>query len=277
MELYKKNALDISRKTTGNYSTSFSLGARMLGSKYRKGIYAIYGFVRIADEIVDTFHGYNKEKLLREFRDQTFEAIDNGVSTNPILHSSQWVVNRYKIERELIDAFLNRMEMDLENKSYDKERIKTYIYGSAEVVGLMCLRVFYDGEEWKYQQLKYPARKLGEAFQKVNFLRDIKDDFYDKGRIYFPGIDFNQFNNEAKKQIETEIQSDFNEAFKGIVSLKPSARFGVYLAYRYYLQLFKKIRKTDAGKVMHERYRVSNHTKMLLLFKSYVRNTISVF
>lgn len=277
MELYKKNALDISRITTANYSTSFSLGTRMLGSKYRKGIYSIYGFVRFADEIVDTFHGFDKKKLIREFRQQTYDAIDSKVSTNPILHSFQWVVNRYDIEMELIDAFMDSMEMDLEHQVYDENKIQTYIYGSAEVVGLMCLRVFYDGDEQGYQNLKFPARKLGEAFQKVNFLRDMKDDFYDKGRVYFPGVDFRNFNNEVKREIEADIQYDFDEAFKGIVKLKPAARFGVYLAYRYYLQLFQKIRHTNAENILQQRYRVPNWMKMVLLFKSYVRNTTSLF
>ncbi|MCF8219633.1 MAG: phytoene/squalene synthase family protein [Bacteroidales bacterium] len=277
MELYKKNALDISRITTANYSTSFSLGTRMLGNRYRPGIYAVYGFVRFADEIVDTFHGFDKEKLIKDFRQQTYDAIENKISTNPILHSFQWVVNRYQIDMELIDAFLDSMEMDLEHSVYGKDKIKTYIYGSAEVVGLMCLRVFYDGDDPGYQNLKYPARKLGEAFQKVNFLRDMKDDFYDKGRVYFPGVDFRDFNNEVKKEIEAEIQQDFNEAFQGIIKLKPSARFGVYLAYRYYLQLFKKIQHTHAENIMGKRYRVPNWMKMVLLFKSYVRNTTSLF
>lgn len=277
MELYKKNALDISRITTANYSTSFSLGTRMLGSNHRKGIYAIYGFVRFADEIVDTFHGYDKEKLIRDFRNQTYDAINTKISTNPILHSFQWAVNRYNIDEELINAFMDSMEMDLNNSVYDQNKIQTYIYGSAEVVGLMCLRVFYDGDEQGYQNLKYPARKLGEAFQKVNFLRDMKDDFYDKGRIYFPGVDFRNFNDEVKKEIEEDIEQDFNEAFNGIVQLKPAARFGVYLAYRYYLQLFNKIKRTAAGNIMQKRYRVPNWMKMVLLFKSYVRNTTSLF
>ncbi len=277
MELYKKNALDISRITTSNYSTSFSLGTKMLGKKYRDGIYAIYGFVRFADEIVDTFHDYDKQKLIKEFRKQTYQAIEEGVSTNPVLHSFQWVVKKYGIETMLIDAFLDSMEMDLNHRRYDEENIKTYIYGSAEVVGLMCLKVFYDGDNEMYEALKYPARKLGEAFQKVNFLRDMKDDFYDKGRVYFPAVDFRNFNNEVKRQIEAEIEFDFHEAFQGIVKLKPAARFGVYLAYRYYLQLFRKIRNTEAGNIMNERYRVPDYMKIILLFKSYVRNATSFF
>ncbi|MCF8331621.1 MAG: phytoene/squalene synthase family protein [Bacteroidales bacterium] len=277
MELYKKNALDISRITTANYSTSFSLGTRMLGSKYRKGIYAIYGFARFADEIVDTFHRYDKEKLIRDFRNQTYDAINSKISTNPILYSFQWAVNRYSIDIEMIDAFMDSMEMDLNNSVYDQNKIQTYIYGSAEVVGLMCLRVFYDGDEQGYKNLKYPARKLGEAFQKVNFLRDMKDDFYNKGRIYFPGVDFRNFNDQVKRKIEKDIEQDFSEAFNGIVQLKPAARFGVYLAYRYYLQLFNKIKRSSAGNITKKRYRVPNWMKMVLLFKSYVRNTTSIF
>ncbi|MGM0648704.1 MAG: phytoene/squalene synthase family protein [Bacteroidota bacterium] len=277
MELYKKNALEISKITTRNYSTSFSLGTRMLTPHYRQGIYAIYGFVRFADEIVDTFHEYDKQMLIRDFRRQTNEAIQYGISTNPILHSFQWAVNRYGIDQELIDAFLDSMEMDLNHRIYDSQKIKQYIYGSAEVVGLMCLRVFYDRDDENYQKLKYPARKLGEAFQKVNFLRDMKDDFYDKGRVYFPDVDFRSFNDQVKKEIEQDIAHDFNEAFHGIVMLKPAARFGVYLAYRYYLQLFKKIQRTHAENVMQKRYRVPNWMKMVLLFKSFVRNTTSLF
>lgn len=277
MELYKKNALEISKITTRNYSTSFSLGTRMITAQYRQGIYAIYGFVRFADEIVDTFHDYDKQVLIQDFRRQTNEAIHHGISTNPILHSFQWAVNRFGIELELIDAFLDSMEMDLNHRIYDTDKIKRYIYGSAEVVGLMCLRVFYDGDDPGYQKLKYPARKLGEAFQKVNFLRDMKDDFYDKGRVYFPDVDFRNFNDEVKKEIEQDIAYDFNEAFHGIVELKPSVRFGVYLAYRYYLQLFLKIQRSPAEHVMQKRYRVPNWMKMVLLFKSFVRNTTSLF
>ncbi|WP_299578722.1 phytoene/squalene synthase family protein [uncultured Sunxiuqinia sp.] len=276
MELYRKNNLDCSRITTRNYSTSFSLGVRMLNKKYRPGIYSIYGFVRYADEIVDTFFDQNQEEIFQEFKRETFVAIERGFSINPILDSFQHAVRRYQIDRELIDAFLFSMEMDLHQTSYDPLLLKTYIYGSAEVVGLMCLRVFYSEEPELYEQLVEPARKLGAAFQKVNFLRDAQDDFENKGRIYFENIDFNHFDSEAKARIEQEIEQDFAEAYQGLKALKKEVRFGVYLAYIYYLRLFRKIKRAQPSQILKQRYRVSNPKKMYLLANAYLKNTLNL-
>lgn len=274
---FRKNNLQCSINTTRRYSTSFSLGVRLLDKKYRRHIYSIYGFVRYADEIVDTFFNYNQEELLNEFRADTYKAIERGISLNPILDSFQHTVNACNIERELIDAFLDSMEMDLRHDVYNRQMLEKYIYGSAEVVGLMCLRVFYANQPEKYNELVYPARKLGEAFQKVNFLRDAQDDFENKGRIYFKNIDFKNFTPEAKKQIEDDIQFDFDEAFKGIIKLSPDVRLGVYLAYRYYLNLFYKIKNAQPEAILKERFRVSNPKKGVLMFKASLRNAVGIF
>ena len=271
MELYNDVSLQLSKRVTWNYSTSFTLGIRTLRRKLHNPIYAIYGFVRLADEIVDTFHDFDKGKLLQRFISDTWEAIDEGISTNPILHSFQLVVHNYKIDRDLIKAFLHSMEMDLHNHSYNANAYNEYIYGSAEVVGLMCLKVFCNGDEKEYNRLKEPARKLGAAFQKVNFLRDMKSDFSERGRIYFPGVDFNFFNDSAKKEIEAEIENDFNEAYEGIKSLPAEARFGVYVAYIYYKALLKRIKKEPAGVIRNSRVRVPNKQKFALLLSSWVR------
>ena len=271
MDLYTLNSLDVSKKTTENYSTSFSLGVRVLDKEFRKPIYAIYGFVRFADEIVDTFHGHDQKELFEKFKKETHEALDKGISSNPILHSFQWAVNTYGIERDLIDSFLESMEMDLYKTEYSEKGFKKYVYGSAEVVGLMCLRVFSIPQNG-YTDLVPFARKLGEAFQKVNFLRDLKADYIERGRTYFPDVDFENFDNETKKKIEDDIQADFDEAYIGIKMLDPRARLGVYLAYVYYLQLFKKIKHTDASRIVERRYRVSDRMKMWLLMTSYMKN-----
>lgn len=272
MDLYTRNALECSEITTKNYSTSFSMGVRLLDSKFRRPIYAIYGFVRFADEIVDTFHDHDKARLLREFRNQTCEAIETRMSTNPILHSYQWVVNAYGIDRALIDAFLKSMEMDLEKKTFTLEEYQEYIYGSAEVVGLMCLRVFYANQDEEYKRLLPAARKLGEAFQKVNFLRDMRADLKERGRVYFPEVDFNSFDRDAKDRIEKEIWEDFQGAFPGIKTLNKDARLGVYLAYRYYLELLKKIQAESPENLQETRFSVSNQKKLMLLAKAYLRN-----
>jgi phytoene/squalene synthetase len=277
IELFRKNNLRCSINTTRAYSTSFSLGVRMLSKEYRNHIYSIYGFVRYADEIVDTFFDFNQEDLFREFREDTYKAIHRGISLNPILDSFQQTVNSCKIDQELIDAFLDSMEMDLMHTAYNPDMLKKYIYGSAEVVGLMCLKVFYANDDKMYDELVYPARKLGEAFQKVNFLRDAQDDFENKGRIYFKNIDFSNFTEEAKKQIETDIQFDFDEAFKGIIRLKPDVRLGVYLAYRYYLNLFEKIKSASPDHILKERFSVPNHKKGVLMFKASLRNAVGIF
>jgi phytoene/squalene synthetase len=264
MDLYDINALQISRLSTRNYSTSFSLGVATLQSEYQMPVYAIYGFVRFADEIVDTFHQHNQTKLLENFRKDTFEAIDERISTNPILHSYQWVVNEFNIDHELIHAFLDSMEMDLKDKNHTAESFKKYVYGSAEVVGLMCLRVFYKDDDEAYEKLKLPARKLGEAFQKINFLRDIQSDHEDRGRFYFPGVNLDQLNNEIKQCLEEDIQSDFNEAFDGIQLLNKASRLGVLISYTYYLKLFQKIKKTNAQQLLRKRYRIPNWRKLLI-------------
>jgi 15-cis-phytoene synthase len=270
-KLYDKNAFDCSRITANNYSTSFSFGIKLFNRKYRPAIYAIYGFVRFTDEIVDTFHDQNKKELLNKLREATLQAIESGFSSNPILHSFQNVVNEFKINREYIEAFLHSMEMDLTFRTYNSDEIKEYIYGSAEVVGLMCLRVFYKDRENEFEELVYPARKLGEAFQKVNFLRDIGADYIDKGRIYFPGIQFEHFTAEQKKTIEDDIAFNFAEAKKGIGKLNPDVRMGVFLAYTYYLELLEKIRKTTPQEILQRRYRVSDFTKVVLLANAWGR------
>jgi phytoene synthase len=271
MDQYEINALKISRLTTQHYSTSFSLGVRILQRDFRLPIYAIYGFVRVADEIVDTFHGHPQADLLAEFRRDTFEAIEHRISTNPILHSFQWVVNTYGIDHSLINAFLDSMEMDLTDKEHMPESFRRYVYGSAEVVGLMCLRVFYRDDDQGYEALKYPARKLGEAFQKINFLRDIRSDYMDRGRFYFPGIHLETLSDETKKEIEKDIRNDFEEAYQGIRKLKRSARLGVLISYTYYLKLFRKIRRTGASNLFNKRYRISNARKLLLLVSLWTR------
>ena len=267
MDLYTANSLQLSKITTKNYSTSFSMGVSLLQKDYRLPIFAVYGFVRVADEIVDTFHDQDKETQLREFRKQTFESIENGMSTNPILHSFQWVVNEYSIDHHLIEAFLDSMEMDLTKKEFSAEEFQKYVYGSAEVVGLMCLRVFYKDQDDAYQALLPPARKLGEAFQKINFLRDIQSDFEERGRFYFPGVEMDEFNNENKAIIEADIKKDFDEAYLGIKQLNPIAKLGVLVSYTYYLKLFEKIRRTDASNIFKKRYRISNTRKIWILIR----------
>lgn len=275
LALYNDTCSECSRLITLRYSTSFSLGIRLFHKRFRGPIYAIYGFVRFADEIVDTFHQYPKQELLERFRRDTFTAIDEGISLNPVLHSFQQVVRKYGIERDLIEAFLNSMAMDLYNRSYDAAGYKEYIYGSAEVVGLMCLRVFCEGDEGRYQALRQPACRLGAAFQKINFLRDIQGDHDDRGRVYFPEVDFRLFDNEAKRRIETDIQADFSAALDGIRRLPDGARFGVYLAYEYYTQLFAKIKRAPAQRIAQERFRVSDKRKIYLLFSSAVRHQLN--
>lgn len=276
MELYQKNNLDCSRITTRNYSTSFSLGVRMLGSRYREGIYSIYGFVRYADEIVDTFFDQDQRVIFEEFRQETYKAIDRRFSINPIIDSFQNAVHKYNIDMELIEAFLLSMEMDLTNDVYSSELLKKYIYGSAEVVGLMCLRVFYANEPEKYDQLVEPARKLGSAFQKVNFLRDAHDDFEEKGRIYFKDIDFSNFTEETKKQLEDEIDRDFMESMEGIRQLKKQVRLGVYLAFSYYINLLKEIKKARPDEILKKRYRITNTRKSYLLVNAYLKHALNL-
>ncbi len=275
-ELYNQVCTECSKLITNRYSTSFSLGIRMFDKRFRDPIYAVYGFVRFADEIVDTFHNFPKEELLRRFKDDTYRAIDERISLNPVLQSFQEVVHRYQIEHELIEAFLRSMEMDLHLNTYGRQGYEEYIYGSAEVVGLMCLRIFCEGNDAMYQQLKAPARSLGAAFQKVNFLRDIRSDYDDRGRVYFPGIDFTRFTNVEKRQIEADIARDFNDALIGIRQLPEGARLGVLLAYRYYVKLFDKIRRAPAEQVANKRIRVNDGRKIMLLFSSALRHSLNM-
>jgi phytoene/squalene synthetase len=270
LEHYTNTSYKLSKKLTTAYSTSFSWGIRVFKPEYREPIFAIYGFVRIADEIVDTFHSHDKEQLLNKFVEDTWEAINIGISTNPILQAFQKVVNDYNIDPKLITAFLDSMEMDLTRSSYNRENYDKYIYGSAEVVGLMCLKVFVEGNEKRYKELEHSARMLGAAFQKVNFLRDIQSDLIDRGRIYLPGIHHLDFiNDNSKAMLEKEVESEFKEAFRGIVHLPISVKLGVYSAYLYYLMLFKKIKRLDVEQLKNKRVRISNVYKFYLLIKSY--------
>lgn len=275
-QLFDDISQEMSQLTTKRYSTSFSLGISFLDSDLHKPIYSIYGFVRFADEIVDSFHGFDKEALLADFKVQTYKAIAEGISLNPILNSFQWAVNKYSIPMELIDTFLNSMEMDLNKQFYSKEQYELYILGSAEVVGLMCLKVFVDGNDAEYERLKPSAMKLGSAFQKINFLRDLKDDFQTLGRTYFPGINMEEFNATVKKEIEADIEADFRAGYEGILQLPKNARFGVYMAYKYYFKLFKKIKAKSAQNIMTERIRIPNYRKMRILLTSYVRHNLNM-
>lgn len=266
--LFDNLSVEVSKITTRAYSTSFSLGIYFLHERLRDAIYSIYGFVRIADEIVDSFEGYNKRQLLIKFKEDTYAAIDSGISTNPILNSFQDVVRQYEIDLHLVETFLQSMQMDLEKIDYDPEKYQLYILGSAEVVGLMCLHVFTEGDKKMYAELKPYAMRLGAAFQKVNFLRDIKDDYQVLGRVYFPNIDISDFSCQAKCQIEKEIEQDFTIALQGIKKLPPSSKGGVYLAYVYYKSLFAKIKKLPAHRVLKERIRINNGKKFGLMINS---------
>ncbi len=274
-ELFDMISKKSSRMTTVMYSTSFSTGIRFFNKRFHDPIYAIYGFVRFADEIVDTFHEFDKEKLLANFKRDTYAAIEDKISLNPILHNFQWAVNKYNIDRELIDTFLRSMEMDLYKEEYDRKGYEDYILGSAEVVGLMCLRVFCEGNVAQYDELKPSAMKLGAAFQKINFLRDLGHDFHGLGRSYFPGIDLTEFNEATKKSIEAEIEADFQAGLEGIRKLPDGARFGVYVAYVYFHELFKKIRKLPADVVLKERIRIPDGQKYLMLITSFVRDKMN--
>lgn len=271
-ELYRDTCLECSKLITQRYSTSFSLGIKAFDKKYRNPIYAIYGFVRYADEIVDTFHEYNKEELFRNFKADTYQAIAQKISLNPVLHSFQYTVNRFNISHELIEAFLRSMEMDIDKSKYDSDQYNEYIYGSAEVIGLMCLMVFCEGDQKLYDDLTPNARSLGAAFQKINFLRDIKSDYQERGRVYFPNVEFDKFCESQKKFIEQDIKQDFDHGFEGIKKLPEGARLGVYIAYRYYLDLFRKIKNLSAVEVSKKRIRVADSRKAYLFLESYVKN-----
>lgn len=275
-ELYDKVSIKCSRITTQSYSTSFSLGIYCLNKDLRDPIYSIYGFVRFADEIVDTFHEYNKQELFDRFKEDTYRAIEEKISLNPILNSFQATVNHFSIEKELIDLFLRSMEMDLTEKNHDPDSFKEYILGSAEVVGLMCLRVFCNGDQEQYQKLKPHAMSLGSAFQKINFLRDLNADFVGMGRTYFPGLELDRFDDYNKKLIEANIEKDFHDAFVGIRQLPRTSRFGVYVAYVYYLALFKKIKNLPSEKVLQSRIRIHNRQKAGLLAYSFLKHQFNM-
>ena len=272
IELFYKVSEDCSRITTQRYSTSFSSAIRLLHKDLRQPVYNIYGFVRFADEIVDSFHEHNKSELLLEFKKETYDAIERGISMNPILNSFQKTVKEFNIDLKLVDAFLHSMEMDLTKQYYNQSDYEEYIYGSAEVVGLMCLYIFCSGNKELYEKLKIAARSLGAAFQKVNFLRDIKADYNGLSRIYFPGCDFNNFTERQKKEIEDDIQKDFQHALTGIVQLPLKARFGVYVAYKYYISLFKKIKRVHPSTILETRIRIPDYKKIMIVLRASVKN-----
>ena len=276
-ELFDKISLNASKHVTNEYSTSFSLGIKMLHQSIREPIYAIYGFVRLADEIVDSFHEFNKKKLLDDFKSQTFQAIDIKISLNPILNSFQHAVNYYQIDKWLIDAFFDSMEMDLEDQKYDQETFDKYILGSAQVVGLMCLKIFCKGDATQYESLKPGAMSLGSAFQKVNFLRDLKADKDNLGRIYFPGMNNHEWTPELKEKIQADIKQDFIHALEAINRLPSNSKYGVYTAYRYYFKLFKKLENASFEELLTNRLRVPNYTKIRLLFTSKVRLSLGSY
>jgi len=276
MNLFHELSQECSKATTEKYSTSFSSAIKLLHSDMRVPIYNIYGFVRFADEIVDTFHQYNKGLLLAEFKSETYSAIERGISLNPILHSFQLTVNRFQVSKDLIEAFFKSMEMDLSNTTYNSNGYKEYIYGSAEVVGLMCLYIFCDGDKLVYEQLKPGAQSLGAAFQKVNFLRDVKADFEQLSRTYFPGVDFGNFTSTMKKQIEEDVAKDFEDAYDAIIQLPVKARFGVYVAYKYYLSLFRKIKKTKPCNILDQRIRIPNYGKAYIVAKASLRSQLNL-
>lgn len=274
--LFDKVSARCSKLTTREYSTSFSLGIHFLNKKLHNPIYSIYGFVRLADEIVDSFHDYNKKRLMEQFRKDTVTALEDKISLNPILNSFQKAVHDYNIEWKLIDTFLKSMEMDLEQSVHSQQSYKEYIIGSAEVVGLMCLRVFVMGDNSMYERQMPYAMSLGSAFQKVNFLRDAKEDFDFLGRTYFPDVSMKNFDHSIKKNIESDIEKDFQHALIGIKQLPSEARLGVYLAYIYYKNLFHKIKSIPPERILKERIRIPNLNKFGLLFKCYVRNQFNI-
>lgn len=274
--LYDEISYETSSHLTKQYSTSFSMAILLMPKKLRKSIYAIYGFVRVADEIVDTFHGYDQRSMLTEFRKETYLAIERGISTNPVLHCFQEVVRKFNIDHELIEAFLHSMEMDLDQSAHNQSSYDEYIYGSAEVVGLMCLKVFLNGNHEEYERLKPSARSLGSAFQKVNFLRDMKHDYQSLERVYFPGVEMDSFSEHQLQDIYKDIEKDFDHAITGIKALPKSAGCAVYLAYKYYRRLFNKINKMDSQKAFEQRIRIPNAIKFRILCSSYLRHKLNV-
>ena len=274
--LFDQLSVNTSRMTTKLYSTSFSLGIKFLNKEFHNSIYAIYGFVRLADEIVDSFDDYNQTQLLSQFKDDYEMAILEKISLNPILNSFQRVVHRYNIDKDLVTQFLYSMTMDLsEGVEYNQSKYETYILGSAEVVGLMCLKVFVNGDDVHYKQLKPYAKKLGAAFQKINFLRDLSSDYYNLGRIYFPNINIDEFDDVVKQEIQNDIQKDFEMGYVGIKKLPLGVRGGVFLTYTYYVTLLEKIKSSTAEKILKDRVRVSNSRKFLLMIKCFIINKLN--
>lgn len=270
-KLFDEVSFKCSKLVTKNYSTSFSLAVYMLSPSIRDAIYSIYGFVRFADEIVDSFHGYDKENLINDFEKEYYKAYESGISLNPILNSFQQTVKQYNISDNLIQAFMKSMKLDLIKSDYQTQaEYEEYIYGSADVVGLMCLKVFVAGKEHKYDALKAEAMRLGSAFQKVNFLRDLKEDNLVLNRNYFPGVDLKTFDEKTKRVIIKEIEEDFNIAYQGITKLPIEAKFGVYTAFVYYKKLLKKLKNTPYHEIGNARIRVSNYTKAGLLAQSFL-------
>ena len=276
-DFYDNVSTECSKLVTQRYSTSFSLGTRLLSNSIRSHIYNIYGFVRFADEIVDSFHSYNKKELFERFVDDLNHSLKDQISLNPILNSFQRTVLKCNIDKELIDAFLKSMEQDLKKKKYESlKEYNDYIYGSADVVGLMCLKVFVSGDNDNYNKLKPYAMSLGSAFQKVNFLRDLNDDYKKLNRVYFPGIDYGSFDEDAKKNIMIDIEKDFDKALKGIYMLPNNSKFGVYAAYKYYKRLLIKLHKTSYLQIKNKRVRVPNYQKVDVLARSYVRYRLNI-
>ncbi len=276
LKLYDRVCAECSVLTTKAYSTSFSLGIRFLGKPLRQPIYSIYGYVRFADEIVDTFHHADKGTLFDRFKKETNRALEEGISLNPILHAFQQVFHQYSLDKKHVDLFLQSMEWDLNRANYDRMGFEQYIVGSAEVVGLMCLKVFVNGDQAEYERLRPFAERLGAAFQKINFLRDLKADYQEMGRSYFPNLDLTRFDEATKRVIEDEIEADFKEAYKGIIELPRSSRLGVYIAYIYYLRLFQKIRSLPSERILEERIRIPNSRKATLFVGSYLRHSLNM-
>ncbi len=274
--IFDNVSIKCSKATTNAYSTSFSLGIKCLEKQLQNPIYSLYGFVRFADEIVDAFHDYDKKKLLDRFKEETHRAIEEKISLNPILNSFQATVHQYNIEPALYDQFLKSMEFDLTKRAYDESEIKEYILGSAEVVGLMSLRVFCKGDDDLFQELKPSAQRLGAAFQKINFLRDLNADYNQMGRTYFPGVDLSKFDEATKRKIEDDIAQDFHEGYLGIKQLPRSARFGVYVAYLYFLALFEKIKNTPCHQVLNYRIRIRNRRKLSILAYSFFKHQLNL-
>ena len=275
--IFDKVSNDCSKLVIKRYSTSFYFSSSLLSKTIRQDIFNIYGFVRLADEIVDTFHEYPKKELLEDFEKELWRSVDNKISLNPILNSFQHTVNKYSIPKDLINSFLDSMKMDLEKKEYNSvEEYRKYIYGSADVVGLMCLKVFVKGSESSFAELSPFAISLGSAFQKVNFLRDLKDDSNVLNRVYFPNVDMNNFNEKSKKEIILEIEKDFEKAVKGIVKLPKNSKFAVYIAYRYYNKLLKKLKRTSSENIVKKRIRIHNLQKFIVIARSYVKYQLNL-